>query len=103
MVYNFIAVINKTEQEFLMKIKTIRFITYGALIFGAFLMLIAIVLPDLSKYMVVLMYVGGAMGVFGMLFCLLFMRCEPCPGCRDFIVVERLALTSCPCCNKSFQ
>jgi len=87
----------------MMKIKTIRIITYGAFLVGAAIMLIAIFLPDLSDHMVVLMYIGGVTGLLGMLFLLLFVRCEPCPGCRDFVIIQRLALLSCPCCNRSFK
>jgi len=85
-----------------MKVKTIRFVTYGTLILGALIMLLAAVIPALTYYMAVLMYVGGAIGVLGMVFCIMSLRFQPCPGCRDFMIIQKLSLANCPCCNKGF-
>jgi len=86
-----------------MKIKTIRCITYCTFILGALIMLLAIALPVLSDYLVAFMYIGGTIGVLGMVFCLLFLRCQPCPGCRDFMIIQGFSSIYCPCCNERFN
>jgi len=87
----------------MMKVKTINIITYGAFLFGAIIMFLAAVLPVFSEYMVILMYSGGAFGVIGLLFCLFFMRCRPCPGCRDFVVIKESSVIYCPCCKEQIS
>ena len=87
----------------MMKIKTIYIVTYGAFLIGALIMFLAAVLPVFSEYMVVLMYIGGAFGVIGLLFCLSFMHCKPCPGCRDFMVIKKSPNIYCPCCKEQIS
>ena len=94
---------DKMEQELLMKVRFIRSTTYGALITGAIIMILAATLPALSSYMTVVMYIGGAVGVLGMVFCLVSLQFQVCPGCRDFMIIQKLSLECCPCCNRGFQ
>ena len=84
----------------MMKVKTINIITYGAFLLGAVTMFLAAVLPVFSGYMTILMYSGGAIGIFGLLFCLSFMHSRPCPGCRDFMVLKKSSVVYCPCCKE---
>ena len=83
-----------------MKVKTIRLVTYGTLIIGALIMLFAAILPVFADYMTAFMYLGGAIGVLGMVFCITLLQCQPCPGCRDYIVIQKLQAAFCPCCKE---
>ena len=86
-----------------MKIKTVRCIIYGAFITGALIMISAAVLPILSDHMTVFMFIGGTIGFSGMLFCLVSLRFNLCPGCREFMIIKESLQTCCPCCNKSLN
>lgn len=101
--YNSHDNISNMEHELLMKIRTVHIITYGAFFIGALLMLLAVLLPAFSGHMVLLMYVGGAIGALGALFCLYFARLDSCPGCREFVIIKRSSSFCCPCCNVNFD
>jgi len=85
-----------------MKVKTIRYITYSAFIIGALIMILAIALPVLYNHIALFMYIGGIVGVLGLVFCIVFLRFESCPGCREFVIIQELSSASCPCCNRGF-
>jgi len=82
-----------------MKIKTISIITYGAFLIGALMMILAIISP-FTGFMSIFMYSGLVLGVFGLLFCLMLLRCQSCSGCSDFIIIQRYLPEYCPCCNR---
>jgi len=86
-----------------MKITTIRYATYGTFIIGALIMFFAAMFPGLADYMAVLMYIGGAIGVLGVVFCISSLLHQPCPGCRDYIVIQRFKTPFCPCCQEELQ
>jgi len=90
------------KQVIHMKVKTIRNITYSAFIIGALIMILAAALPVLSNYITLLMYTGGIIGFFGMVLCVVSLRFQSCPGCRDFVIIEAFSSEYCPCCSKEF-
>ena len=86
-----------------MKINSIKRITYGAFIFGALIMLLAMILPILSDYITVFMCIGGAMGICGMIFCINSLRFSVCTKCREFVNFRELTTKRCPLCGDKFS
>ena len=82
-----------------MKISTIRIIVYGAFIIGLLIMLLSWVLPVLSDYMAIFMYIGGAAGVFGMIFCVNCLRFPACMKCKEFVYLREVSAKNCPLCG----
>ena len=101
--YNFRVCIDKMRKVYVMKVKVIRNVTYGTLIAGALIMLFAATLPVFADHMVAFMYLGGAIGVLGMVFCITLLQFQPCPGCRDYIVIQKIQAAFCPCCQEELQ
>ena len=84
-----------------MKIKTIRIITYGAFILGAFIAFFARILPALSDYSTALICIGGAVAVSGVSFSIICLRYSACPNCKEFLSFQGIPIKSCPhCCDK---
>jgi len=83
------------------KVKNILAVTYGALITGIIIMVVAAVFVIQYEYMVIFMYLGGLLGVSGVVFCLIFLRYQPCQKCREYVPVQKQPSFKCPCCNKS--
>jgi len=82
-----------------MKIDTIRIIVYGAFIIGALIMLLAAVLSVLSDYITMFMYIGGAVGAFGMIFCANCLRYPACTKCKEFVYLRKISTKICPLCG----
>jgi len=85
------------------KIKNILIITYGALIAGAVIMVIAAMFVIHNEYMVIFMYIGGLIGVSGIIFSFIFLRYQSCPTCREYMMVQKHSSFKCPCCDKSLS
>jgi len=82
-----------------MRIRTVKFFTYGTFVIAAFIILLAMVLPIPSNFIVVVMYIGGAIGILGMIFCLRSLWYTLCPKCREFMIIKKEHPEFCPCCN----
>jgi len=83
-----------------MKIDTIRIIVYGAFIIGALMMFSAPMSSILSNYATIFMYIGGAVVVFGMVFCVNCLRFSACTNCKEFIYFRDICAKNCPLCDE---
>jgi len=81
-----------------MKIKTIQRIIYGAFILGALIMFLPFVIMPYSETLTVFVYVGGAMGVCGMIFSLMCLRNPGCRTCHS-VVFQGISANNCPHCG----
>ena len=82
-----------------MKVKTVKYITYGTFLISALVIIFAFVLPVPSNYTVMIMYFGGAIGILGMFFCIRSLWYQLCPKCNEFMITKKKSLDYCPCCN----
>ena len=82
-----------------MKIKTIQRIIYGTFILGALVMFLPLLLFAYSGYLTVFMYIGGAMGVCGMIFSLMCLLYPCCQMCQNVIVFQGVSTKKCPHCG----
>jgi len=83
-----------------MRIRTIQMLTYGVICLGALIMLLTGVFFSLSDYVIMFMYLGGAIGGLGMILSMFFSCCPICPNCRDFLVIRRALPIDCPQCKQ---
>ena len=83
-----------------MKIKAIKRVIYGAFIAGAMVMFLPLFIFTRSDYLTAFMYLGGASGVCGLIFCLICLRRPGCRTCQNIVVFGDVS--NCPHCGGEF-
>ena len=81
-----------------MRIKTVHRIIYALFLLGAMVVLIPCVFMPHSDYLTVFMYIGGSIGICGMIFALMCLRCPSCRTC-DSVVFRGYFANGCPRCG----
>jgi len=82
-----------------MKIKTIKRIIYGTFITGALVMFLPLFIFTHSDYLTAFMYIGGAFGACGLIFCLICLLCPGCRACQNIVVFGDIPSGNCPHCG----
>ena len=83
-----------------MKTGIIKAIIYGIFIIGASIAFMAIAVPALSDFTAVFAYLGGAIVICGMIFCVMILRTPNCPFCRELLGIRNLSPVNCPHCGE---
>ena len=86
-----------------MKTRTIQAVIYGIFIIGASIAFTPIVFPFLSVFSAAFTYLGGAIVVFGIIFCVMLLRSPGCPYCRELLSIWSQSPASCPHCGEKLQ
>ena len=82
-----------------MKVKTIQRVIRGALIIGALVMFLPLIIFTYSDYLSAFMYAGGAISVCGMIFSLMCLLYPGCRTCQNVIVFQGVSAKNCPHCG----
>ena len=86
-----------------MRVKTIRTIIRGASVVGALIMFLPVLLSATFAYMTTFMYIGGTIGVLGMIFSVICLRYPSCPNCHQFLVFPMTSTENCPHCGERIK
>jgi len=86
-----------------MRVKTIRAVTYGALVASAFIMFFCALIPALNSHLTIFMYIGGLLGICAMIFSVICLHYPCCSNCRQFIIFRMISNKNCPHCGENIE